>query len=351
MPNNGPIPSYPSLRLIGLEIEMDAGGTELRLPEQTTPGWTRQSDGSLRNGIEMILNPPLTITNATPVVKQFSDDVNRSRTNTCKRGGFHVHVQVPDYDLHHAGNLARLYAHFQVEINRLVGKSRVGNTYCPAFSEEPTDDQLSRMFTLGTSADSRESAKSARIYKVVNFAMMRCSRPVQRTVEFRQGSTTKRFECIIGWAAFCMALVDSATHEDIARSYLAIPASWTGLVNLIHETERLVGAQHVAEWVTWRRQYLEELPTDEMVSRAVASMGRSPHGIFHVSRILDVNLPLSERILETASSRGLVTKIGSKYQANFASFAGADLASLEEAAAAREAATPAQPTVQPGEEE
>jgi len=353
MPNNGPIPSYASERLIGLELEYDAKTTKLSLPTTTPSGWSRQSDGSLQNGVEMVLNPPLTLTDATPVVKEFADAFNRARTNTFSSGGFHVHVQVADYTEHDAGNLARLYHHFQTQINRLLGKSRHNNHYCPPFTHSVTDADLSSRFNLGSLASTRASAKSARKYQVVNFAMMRCTRHSDRTVEFRQGSTTKRFECIIGWAAFCVAMVEIAKNDAMTSAYIGQQASWENFVQMLRDHESMVGASHIADWVVWRREYLEETPSDELISKAVAAMGRRPRGIFHISRALDINLPLSERTLNAAVSRGLIAKIGSKYQAKFVSFAGSDLEQLQQAAEAREAAMPADRSgeVLPGEEQ
>lgn len=340
MPNNGPIPSYPSTRLLGCELELDLGRTQDRATFPRVPqGWAQHCDGSLTNGTEIVLEPPVTLVDALPRVKEFSEVY--SHVNTLKTGGFHVHVQCADWGgaglKRNSGNLARLYHHFQEQINCLLGKSRHNNRYCPPYEHRVTDAEIVAMFRLDSAATTRESAKSARCYSVVNFAMARCTTPAHRSIEFRQGSITKRFECIVGWMTFCLAMVDIAGKPDF-QSWLALPATWDRFCAMLRDQERAVGAEHLVEWVKWRKDYLNEPATPELVEKACECMGTAPRGVFHVSRKLDINLALTERVLEAAVSAGKLTKSGTKYQASFRARAEADLARLEAAARERELA-------------
>lgn len=349
MPNVAPIPRYPSRRLIGIELEVDAGSTKLNLP-QHHPGWTKQTDGSLRNGYEFILNPPLPLESSSDTVKNFLDALDKARANTTKRGGLHVHVQAHDYDSHFndAFSLVRLYTHFQEVINSLVGKSRVGNQYCPAYRANVTKREVIDMFSLNMPASGRGDAKSSRAYSVVNLAMLRCRNPHDRTVEFRQGSPSKRFECVWGWASLMVCLVDMA-KEPVVMTHELMEQRPTleNFIELIKFHEARVGSTDVGNWVKWRYDYMNEAPTEELIVKAVACIGRTPRGLFHISRQLEINLALAGRVMEAAEQRQLVSSIRSyegegakKYSAHYRNWAGNDLATIEEAALARSRVAP-----------
>lgn len=349
-----PVTKYQTDRMVGIEIEIDSGDMELRLPSPLPGGWAQHSDGSLRNGVEMVLDPPKKLEDARPFVKDFDSKFNESRTNTCKRGGMHVHVQINEADYDHATmlNLARLYAHFQFVINSLVGESRHSNTYCQPFDRNIDQYGLVEMFSLNSPAHDRYSAKNSRSYKVVNFAMMRCTNADHRTVEFRQGSAAKRFDSIFGWTTLMVALVDIAKWHRVPVDGRGGMGDFTDLLRRHQARMQDAGleCENLAEWVEWRHLYLNQDPTDEQVSAAVACMGVSPHGMYHISRELDVSLPLAKRILERAHRDGKVEKAGDKtYRAKYNEWADSDFQKLIEAAEAREAEepTPAEEPEQP----
>ena len=334
--NPAPIPVYPSSRLIGLELEIDPGSTGAA-PPASVQGWNRHRDGSLsQNGSEFVLDPPLTLEDAKSVVQGFATVM--SKVNTLKAGGFHVHVQTPD-DVRPAkiaAAVAKIYTHFQTQINRLLGKSRHNNRYCPPFSSCPSETTLTNEFQLNEQARNRADAKCSRAYRTVNFAMLRCVTPAHRTIEFRQGSVTKRYECIIGWAAFCVALVEISFNEELVAKVLNSSASWKNLVNMVRTHQELVGATNIAEWLEWRREYMEAKPTEAQLKAAAEILGTKPHGVFFVSRKLDINLPLTEKILQELTDRGLAAKIGLKFRSTAGRPIMEDLAELEAAQLQRE---------------
>ena len=331
MPSTGPIPVYPSTRLLGLEVEVDAGlNNKLKLPSRLPNGWNHQHDESLHNGRELILVPPENYTNALPKIVALYVALDELGTYASKRGGYHVHVQVADYTLDDAVRLANLYRHFQPVLDTLVAQSRVNNTYCPPYRTEVTAAVLEDMFDISNPASSRGVAKCSRSYSVANFAMMRCENRNDRTVEFRQGSTSKRADCIAGWAAVMLALVDLAKTKVLCEEAMELPVTLAGFCRVMLLAEGLTGAKLLADWVRWRYDYLNEEPTQAMVDAAVAAIGTRWHGMFFVARELNVNNALAQRILDKGLHQGKLVKHddGRRYRSTILASAGEDFDEL-----------------------
>jgi hypothetical protein len=338
MPTQGPIPVYNGNRLLGIELEFDAGNATFNLPGRLPTGWSRHADGSLYNGSEIVLEPPEAHVNAVPKIKALNDALDSTGTYAGRRGGMHVHVQVADYTIEDAVRLANLYRHFQPAINTLVAKSRVNNHFCPAYTSVVTRQTLIEKFRITTPASTRSEARCSRSYSVVNFAMMRCTNPQERTVEFRQGSTSKRADCVAGWSAFLLALTDLAKNETLWDDAMELPATMAGLRRAMLMVEEATGNQNLAEWVQWRHDYMNEEPTPQLVDEAVRRIGPRWHGMFFVSRQLNINNALAQKILEKAHEQGKLEKNGVKYRAPYAAHAENDLNELVDAMAQQEAA-------------
>lgn len=338
MPTQGPIPVYRGSRLLGIELEFDAGNATFNLPDRLPAGWNRQVDGSLYNGTEIILNPPEPHEAAIPKIQALNTALDSIGTYAGRRGGMHVHVQVADYTIEDCVRLANLYRHFQPVINHLVAKSRVNNHFCPAYTAPVTCHMLIEKFRITTPAATRNEARCSRSYSVVNFAMVRCANPQDRTVEFRQGSTSKRADCVAGWAAFLLALTDLAHNEDACMGVLEeYPATLAGLKRAMAVVEQLTGNQSLAEWVQWRYDYMNEEPTPQLIDEAVRRIGTRWHGMFFVSRSLNINNALAQKILKKAHAQGKLEKNGVKYRAPYAAHAESDLNDLVEAMTQQEA--------------
>ncbi len=339
MPKEGPIPVYATSnpRLIGVELEFDAGNAMFNLPDRLPNGWRRQADGSLCNGTEIILDPPETHEDAIPKIQALNAALDSTGTYAGRRGGMHVHVQVADYSMDDCVRLANLYRHFQPVINEMVAKSRVNNHFCPAYTSEVTLNTLIEKFRITTPARSRSEARSSRSYSVVNFAMVRCTDREERTVEFRQGSTSKRSDCVAGWAAFLLALTDIAHNCSVWSTAMVEPATLPGLKRVMQMAEAMSGNTNLAEWVQWRYDYMNEEPTPQLIDEAVSRIGTRWHGMFFVSRQLNINNALAQKILEKAHAQGKLEKNGTKYRAPYAAHAENDLNSLVEAMEAQEA--------------
>jgi hypothetical protein len=344
---NGPTPTYHSNRLVGIELEIDIGHNP-RAPRQASDvipsvrGWKKQYDGSLGNGQELVLDPPKTLDTAMELVDNLCSQL--LELNVRKSGGLHVHVAVPDYTHEDATNLVKLYTHFQPVINKLVGQSRVHNTYCPAYTQAQLNTAfLVQHFSLNRPAQNRGEAKGSRRYSVVNLAMMRCTNPNHRTVEFRQGSVSKRAVCVGGWATLMTALVDMA-RRDWATSDLNGTGTLEKLLEMLKIQELATGSTKVAEWVQWRYDYLNADPTNDLIDKLMDFVkGGRTVGIYGTSRALDINLAMALKVLQLATNRGLIRQDQGvqRWRASYEGVAAADLEMLKTVARRPQPAAPA----------
>lgn len=305
-------------RLLGIELEFDATGGRLNLPSELPAGWVGKPDGSLGNGRELVMDPPKSYDQAVPVVQALNTALDALGTYASKRGGMHVHVQGHDLTPQGCARLANLYRHFQPAIDQLVGKSRVDNRFCPPYpvGDEITVSYLNLKFRLLTPASSRASARGSRSYSVVNFAMMRCSNREHRTVEFRQGSTSKRADCVLGWTALMLALVELSLDPltELHSLAMGFHGDLPGLKQAMAAVEDHAGWSGLVDWVQWRYDYLNEKPTAQMIDEAVQKIGVHWRGAFYVSRQLNVNMALAVRILNAAKDQGKLESNGTKYR-------------------------------------
>ena len=309
-----PLPVYESPRLVGLELEYDSGNAQFRQPTTMPLNWVSKHDGSLRNGREFVLEPAVSYNDLMPYVQRFTEEFDQIKIGLTTRGGFHVHVQSHDYTHDDAFNLAKLYTHFQPVIDSLLGQSRVNNRYCPPFPTDLTKEQLVTEFNLNEPAANRERAKWSRVYRVINFAMMRCSNAEHRSVEFRQGSSSKRFANIYGWSTFVTALTDMARDPGLMILATHSPKNLSGLLEVVNQWQLARCGHNIVEWIKWRHEIMHGQPTDDMTSRLVTLLQSGPQGLFSVSTSLDINYPMAKKLLTEAHQRGIITTQGNRYK-------------------------------------
>jgi|694.fasta_scaffold28563_2 hypothetical protein len=333
-----PLPVYESSRLVGLELEYDSGSAQFREPNPLPVNWVAKHDGSLRNGREFVLEPAVEYNQLMPFVQRFAEEFDQIKIGLTTRGGFHVHVQAHDYSHDDAFNLAKLYTHFQPAINTLLGESRVNNRYCPPFPDDLSKEQLIAEFNLEESAPNRERAKWSRAYRVINFAMMRCTNTLHRSVEFRQGSPSKRFANIYGWSTFVTALTDMARDPGLVILASHSPRTLDGLLEVVEQWQLARCGHNLVEWIKWRHEIMNGQPTDELISRLVVLLQSGPLGLFSISTSLDINYPMAKKLLALTSSRGIITQSGNRYRLCrvIDEIAHEDLNILREAALTRE---------------
>lgn len=309
---DAPLPVYESTRLIGLELEYDCGSAEFRAPD-SIPNWQSKLDGSLSNGREFVLEPAVAYNELMPHVKAFCDAFDPIKIGLTSRGGYHVHVQTDDYDHVHVYKLATIYTRFQNVINELLAKSRTNNRFCMPFGQGITQASLVEEFDLELEARSRLDAKGSRTYRTINFAMMRCQNPQNRSVEFRQGSPSKRFSNIYGWATLVVAMTDMALDDQTHALATQLSADLEGFLCLLSHWERRVSAQNLVKWVQWRHQIMNQAPTPEMIARLLAYLGSGSHGLFSIATHLDTNYPTATRLLDQAMRDSQVQRTGRRY--------------------------------------
>jgi hypothetical protein len=295
-------------------LEYDSGSAEFRAPENI-PNWQAKYDGSLNNGREFVLEPAVAYNDILPHVNTFSDAFDPIKIGLTSRGGYHVHVQVADYTYTHAYQLARIYTHFQEVINQLLAKSRANNRFCPPYQlDELTEANLVEEFELNRPATNRSSAKNSRTYRTINFAMMRCSNPAHRSVEFRQGSPSKRFANIYGWATLVVALTEMATDNQAYALATQLNPDLEGFLTLLQHWENRVSARNLVRWVQWRHEIMNQAPTTEMVDKLLGYLSNGSHGLFSIATHLDINYPTATRLLEHAIRDAKVQRVGNRYR-------------------------------------
>lgn len=306
---DAPLPVYNSPRLVGLELEYDSGNTNFRSPSPMPPNWAVKYDGSLDNGREFVLEPAVVYNEVRPHIETFTNAFDPIKIGLTSRGGYHVHVQAADYTTDQAFSLMNLYTHFQPVINELLAKSRANNRFCMPFTRGMTKAALVDEFKLNHPATNRSYAKNSRTYRVINFAMLRCETPEHRSIEFRQGSPSKRFANIFGWATFVTALTDMARDPELVTMALECPKTLAGLLEVVKEWEQQHGCQNLGEWLKWRHEIMNQQPTPEMV-QALLEFMTVPRGLFSIATHLNINYPTVLRLVEKAVNDGLITHAG-----------------------------------------
>lgn len=313
---DAPEPHVVSSRKLGLELEVDVGynGEDDKIPDNIS-GWTAKGDCSLSKGTEFVFDRPVLAETAIERIKAFCSAM--VDLNVHQKGGYHVHVQGHDYSLLDCWHLAMLYSKCRSAINQLVAKSRTNNHFCNAIPSGwlTSSDSFIRETRLGSqSASSRVTAKQwANRYYVVNFNMMACSCETQRSIEFRQGSISKRFGPIWGWAAFVLALTEAAKcHTDIEA--LPAMANLDDLKQVLANYEARSGSTNLVEWVTWRVAYLNPQITDDDRTAAIACLSQNALGLYGLSRAMDINLSATQVLLNDLKEKDLVRAVGNAYR-------------------------------------
>ena len=340
--DNAPVPVVQSRRKLGLEIEVDVGhGGSRESINRSIQGWSLQGDGSLANGIEFIFDGPVLVDTAKERVERFCTTIKD--VNVHRRGGYHVHVQGNNYSHADSFSIALLYTKCQNVINKLVASSRIDNTYCKAWTVADFRNGVEafiRTCNLTTqSSPTRGSAKHvAGRYRTVNLNMMSCRDENQRSIEFRQGSVSKRFAVVFGWATLVLALAEAA-KDNVKVNRLPENCSLQDMLAFLRDYERSSGSTNVSNWVQWRYDYLNQKPDDAELRLALETIAGGPVGLYGLSRKLDINLAVCKRLLDELTAKNLIFKRpnGTAYIASYEFKAEEDLKTILTVLATRQA--------------
>ena len=349
MATTAPTVSYSSTRLVGVEIEIDGGGATYR-PPAPVAGWVAHRDASLnRGGEEYVLEPAPSYSDSLPLIGNFCTALQVARTNFGKLGGYHAHVQVADYSVDDIARIVLLYAHFQRAFDKLVSPSRVKSRWAQrlpsTISSSPSG--VANHFQLGFRAPTRSHAKHCQRvgrYWAVNTSMTHCVTPADRSLEFRQASSSSSPAVIIGWLTLMVAFVDiskqgSAVLDDAKANF---NSGTTGLCAFLQKYAR---GSNLDKWVKWRVAYLAPRPTQILagVPKLVEVLrnATAPMGLFTVARALNLSLPHAKSLLDVSVATGAVVKLavgGGRWAAPYAAWVEQDLRTLRAALDAAPAA-------------
>ena len=145
--------------------------------------------------------------------------------------------------------------------------------------------------------------------------MMRCENPEHRSVEFRQGSPSKRFANIYGWATFVTALTDMARNNAVMILADNLEPNIDGLVALVKEWQNYSeNAQRVDKWLKWRHKIMNDQPAAEDVDRVLELLRNEPCGLFSIATRLDINYPMAKKALKKLTEGGMIEQAGQKYR-------------------------------------
>lgn len=324
-------PSYPSSRLVGIELEADGGPNHDRVnfPDDL-PGWSRKDDSSLNSqGYEYVLEPAVPLADALPKVQALCSALRAGKCLVHTKGSLHVHVQAHDLDHEAALRLVRLYHCFQPHISLLVGPSRLSSHYCKV-SKCQTLEALKADFRLDEPAPSRAEAKQSRQFAAVNAAMLRVNNPAHRSIEFRQGSASTRPDSIYGWACLMAILVDVAA-AGIQPDYETLDGmDFDAFCLKIDTIATAAGGQGMAEWLRWRAAFMGEAKVNP--EKVVAAFGARAHGVFFVAKKFNISAASASDLCRRLERGGDLTKVRAGYwRPAYAQSAAADLLALREA--------------------
>lgn len=307
---DGPIVSYLSDRPIGIELEFDAGTMNFSLPTMPS-SWVSKEDGSLHNGREVTFRNPIPVSDIYTAVLDLQRRLVRNRTGINKRGGYHVHVGGNDLTPEVAYRTVKLYRNFQATINCLVGNSRINNRFAAPYNDLPSFSDFVRMYSLDHPASSRASAKQTRKYSVVNCAMVRCTDPALRSIEFRQGSPSKFAVAVCGWAALVCSFVESAVvYGSSYAEAVGNADNLEGLLTYARKFEECPvyhDVTNLRNWIQWRYDKMQNIPDDwESLIQPLCEYCRHERRLVSVSRFLNLNYPQTLKVLSKAEELGCI---------------------------------------------
>lgn len=181
----------------GVELEVEGANFP---PEASVPGWKAVPDGSLRNGIEFVLEAPqgtLKLKESLEVMeKAFA--AHKTKRNYSFRTSTHVHVNVSNLTLSQVKSIVALYYMFENQYTGYCAKHRQGNRFCLRLREAEHIVALVSKFFSDERVPSPDHAK----YMALNLA------PISRygTLEFRTLEGTDDWNRIYTWVRALLRL-------------------------------------------------------------------------------------------------------------------------------------------------
>lgn len=186
----------PYKTLVGVEIEME-NAEDFAVPA----GWSPHTDGSLRNGIELVFSRPQNGLDMYKTISAFYDA--KIRFSAGPRTSTHIHVDMTDATLSQARAMFAFIYTVENALFSVIEENRKWTGYCMPLAE--MNPQKIRSFMTATSVRDIHSQFGGRNQeKYYGFNIMSLKK--HGTVELRYftGGPTK--EELLSWIVFCNEL-------------------------------------------------------------------------------------------------------------------------------------------------
>lgn len=193
--------------LMGVEVEVDNDGShsDIEMPENYSPEWTRKGDGSLVNGWEYVLSAPLKGQGLTDAIhKLYSGGTNVRRTYT---GSTHIHINMLDgVDMDALRAMVLLAYAFESLLYYVGDNTRQWCGYANRLISAPAEVLESIIVPTASNSLFRNSVDRAGRYYGLNLqALQRYG-----TVEFRYFPTAESAEELISWVKLVQSFKKAA---------------------------------------------------------------------------------------------------------------------------------------------
>ena len=224
-----------------------------------SPFWTEHADGSLRNGIEMVLSQPLMGTSLRESISYFFRTF--TKYSVTPRTSIHVHVNMrqDNETVEGVRNMITLYYMYEDAFFQIADQNRKWCAYCNAFEDTPPAI-LEAFMTTDMSSDAlsevlnRSAGHNNNRYYGLNLNALNKF----GTIEFRHFPLVTNEQLLIDWLKLIMELKSAAnrmadegqtpwtvftTPDDIAKLHDYMPLygpTLTGIVPISRAFHRMM---------------------------------------------------------------------------------------------------------------
>ena len=221
------------LAKLGIEVELETsnalptdGRIGVKAPKSKS-SWVSKPDGSLRRGIEYVVNNPIYVEEVDVMVnglykaiEDFSTDLALS--NRCST---HVHYNIGGLKVNSITSIIALWTAFEELLINYCGENRKSNHFAVSSSESLVNIERWAYFLESGSLDLTEGLK----YTSMNLRTMR----TLGSIEFRCGDAYDTAGPVIDWVKLVHGICDYAVQNFKNPQDMAYVMSETGGVNLL----------------------------------------------------------------------------------------------------------------------
>lgn len=231
---NAPVKTSRFNEKLGIEIELEgsnlpsAGYVDGVLSDSGSR-WDVKADGSLRNGLEYVLNKPCYDNEVEGLIRGLFDVFDRRGTvlKPSNRCSLHVHYNVGGLKVNALTSLIALWTIFEEPLLRWWGDARFRNHFCLSSKDEASNLRAWQHF-LTTGQLPEETALR---YTSLNLVAIR----KYGSVEFRGGGAIESPEQAILWVRFLHRLCEYAQEKYPNPQQLAYDLSERGAAQMLED--------------------------------------------------------------------------------------------------------------------